>query len=148
VVMLTCVEDVQRTVAAVRAGSVVWVSKDAPSSQLVEAVRVAVRGEGFMEPGLLADVLQELAAARGREEVGAEMLGHLTGRELEVLQCLVDGLDRAAIAQKMYLTTNTVRTHVQHTLGKLAAHSSLEAVAIARRCGLQPRTDGEHLRVT
>lgn len=148
VVMVSCVQDVARTVAAVRTGSVVWVAKDAPSEELVAALRGASRGEGYLPPALLPEVLRELVESRQRVEAGNELLGRLTARELEVMQCLVDGLDRAAIAAKLYLTTNTVRTHVQNALAKLGAHSSLEAVALARQCGLQPQADRAGQRMT
>jgi DNA-binding NarL/FixJ family response regulator len=136
VVVVSCVDDVQRAVAAVATGSVCWVAKDAPSEELVAAVRAAVRGDGHMEPRLLGGVLRALVQRRRAEDAAASMLGRLTARELDVLELMAQGRDRSAIAAELFLTTNTVRTHVQNILGKLGAHTSLEAVAIARRCGL------------
>jgi DNA-binding NarL/FixJ family response regulator len=136
VVVVSCVDDVQRAVAAVSTGSVCWVAKDAPSEELVAAVRAAVRGDGHMEPRLLGGVLRALVQRRRAEDAAASVLGRLTARELDVLELMAQGRDRSAIAAELFLTTNTVRTHVQNILGKLGAHTSLEAVAIARRCGL------------
>ena len=69
-----------------------------------------------------------------RERVAAEeTLSKLTAREIEVLACMADGLGRAEIAERLYLSPNTVRTHMQSILGKLGVHSSLAAVALGRR---------------
>jgi DNA-binding NarL/FixJ family response regulator len=63
----------------------------------------------------------------------------LTSRELEVLHLMASGLTNRDIATQLYLSVNTIRGHVQHTLDKLGAHSKLEAVAIAARQGLVHR---------
>jgi len=136
VVVVSCVEDVQRAVEAVSAGSVCWVAKDEPSERLVAAVRAVVRGEGRMDPRLLGGVLRALVQRREAEDASASVLGRLTARETEVLELMAEGRDRSAIAVVLGLTTNTVRTHVQNILTKLDAHTSLEAVAVARHCGL------------
>ena len=60
----------------------------------------------------------------------------LTGRELEVLGCLVEGMSRTEIGLLLHVSPNTVRTHVQSILHKLKVHSALAAVAIARRAGV------------
>ena len=59
-------------------------------------------------------------------------------RERVVLQCAVDGLSKPEIARRLFLSPNTVRTHTQNLLGKLPAHSMLEAVSLARRYGMRP----------
>jgi DNA-binding CsgD family transcriptional regulator len=76
-----------------------------------------------------------------RRDAGAKrtVLNRLTPREQDVLQCLVDGLNRQEIAQHLFLSPNTVRTHVQHLLRKLGVHSSLTAAAIARELGMERR---------
>ena len=136
VVVVSCVDDVQRTVDAVKAGSVSWVSKDAPVAELIDAVRGACRGEGHLAPQLLAAVLHQLVADRKERDNSTKLLDRLTARERDVLDLMVQGRDRGAIAAELFITANTVRTHVQNLLTKLGAHSSLEAVAIARGLGL------------
>ncbi len=59
-------------------------------------------------------------------------------REREVLRCMVAGLGRKAVAERLYLSPHTVRTHMQNVLGKLGVHSTLQAVALARRAGVGP----------
>lgn len=142
VVVVSCVDDVGRAVAAFRAGCLCWVAKDARSEELVTTVRGAVRGESRVGPTLLAGVLAALTASREQEDAAAELLGRLTARELQVLERMVAGHDRAWIAADLFVTTNTVRTHVQNVLAKLGAHSSLEAVAIARHSGMSAGSHG------
>jgi DNA-binding NarL/FixJ family response regulator len=62
---------------------------------------------------------------------GAALVDALTPREREVLNAMADGLTRREIADRLFLSVNTVRTHVQHVLAKLDAHTALEAVAVA-----------------
>jgi PAS domain S-box-containing protein len=90
--------------------------------------------------------LSEAAALRrpavevpGGPEPGAEPVDlRLTDRELEVLQLLGEGVSTRAISERLFISLNTSRNHVQRVIGKLGAHSRLEAVAIARRSGLLP----------
>jgi len=58
--------------------------------------------------------------------------------ESDVLLCLVEGLDRRATAERLHLSVNTVRTHIQNIFEKLGAHSTLEAVALAVSAGARP----------
>lgn len=85
-------------------------------------------------PGPVIHVCRDLARAvsPGREALP----GELTTRELEVLRALCCGASTAAIARQMGISTTTVRNHMQRVLGKLAAHSRAEAVAVAYRHGL------------
>jgi DNA-binding CsgD family transcriptional regulator len=65
-------------------------------------------------------------------------ISSLTARETEVLRCVMAGLSRTAIADRLFLSPHTVRTHLQNVLAKLTVHSTLAAVATARRAGLPP----------
>jgi DNA-binding NarL/FixJ family response regulator len=62
---------------------------------------------------------------------------NLTPRELEVLRCLVSGMTRAEVAQHLFVSTNTVRTHVQSLLRRADQHSALALVAFARSLGVK-----------
>ena len=136
IVVLTCHEDAQTACAAIRAGASGFVPKAATVESLVEAIRSVHRGESWVPAQLLTEVLrrlQEPARAMSEEE---KTLSLLSSREQEVLVLLASGYDRAYIAKHLYLSPNTVRTHVQNILAKLGVHSSLEAVGIANRAGL------------
>ncbi|WP_412544442.1 response regulator transcription factor [Longispora sp. K20-0274] len=133
VIMLTAVEDPDQTVAAVRRGAAAWLPKSVHADDLVRVLRGVVRGEAWMPPKLLAEVLQRLTQPADPER---DPLSVLTDREREVLQCMVDGLSRAEIAARLYVSMNTARTHTQNILVKLHCHSVLEAVSLARRHGM------------
>ncbi len=136
--LLLCIseaDDVATVVAALRSGARGWLPKSASVEMLLSAIRAVLRGETWLPPAMLTEVLGLLLAEPGGTK--AEPIDTLTHRELDVLWCMIDGLDQAAIARRLFLSVNTVRTHRRRTLTKLGVHSSLEAVELARRAGLQ-----------
>lgn len=133
VVIVSFLADPVRVGEAVRAGAAGWVTKDAPTEELLGAIRGVAVGESWIPPRLLTGVLHELLTTRRIVDEDEERLGRLTPRERSVLDMMADGLDRSSIAERMFLSTNTVRTHVQNIFAKLHVRSSLEAVALALR---------------
>ncbi|WP_370144544.1 LuxR C-terminal-related transcriptional regulator [Streptacidiphilus sp. EB129] len=128
--------------AAVRAGVRGWVPKNSSLRHLVMVIGGVLREETWIPPPLLTRVLDELLTLRETQEQGAELLSGLTSREREVLSLLCLGLSRPEIGRRLFLSTNTVRTHVQNLMIKLDVHSSVAAVALANRVGLaQPLDD-------
>ena len=87
--------------------------------------------QGTDAPALLGEVIPILLAHA--LDPAPDPLAVLTAREREVLGCMVEGLNRSEIAASLNMSGNTVRTHTQNLIGKLGAHSSLEAVTIALR---------------
>ena len=139
--LLLCVseaDDPAAVVAALRSGARNWVPKSASVEMFLTAVRAILQGETWLPPAMLTEVLGLLLAEPAGTTV--EPIDTLTHRELDVLWCMIDGLDQAAIARRLFLSVNTVRTHRRRTLTKLGVHSSLEAVELARRAGLQRGT--------
>ncbi|HZG03924.1 MAG TPA: response regulator transcription factor [Streptomyces sp.] len=143
VVLAEC-DDPRRAAAALQAGASGWVAKDCSLSRLLQVVRGVLRGETHVPPALLTGVLRELTAARRHRTESERLVESLTPREHEVLRCMVAGLGRKAVAERLYLSPHTVRTHMQNVLGKLGVHSTLAAVALARRAGVGP-VDLEHV---
>ncbi|MCW2938429.1 MAG: two component transcriptional regulator, LuxR family [Actinomycetia bacterium] len=138
VLLLTAMNDVDTIVSALRRGAVGWLSKTESADLVARVVRSAAGRGGWLPPELLGDVLRSLMSGAA-EPVGADrLLADLTGREREVLQCMVDGLSRADIAAHLGLSANTVRTHTQNLLAKLGMHSALEAITLAMRSGMRP----------
>lgn len=135
VIILTGVRDVDAVVDAVRRRADAWLPKTTTVEELARVIRGVARGESWIPPDLLGEVLRRLAAP---ENHGKDTFGVLTDREREVLQCLVDGMSRQEIASRLYVSTNTVRTHTQNVLSKIGRHSVLEAVSFALRSGLRP----------
>ncbi|MGC0316060.1 DNA-binding NarL/FixJ family response regulator [Kitasatospora acidiphila] len=119
--------------AAIRAGVRGWVSKDSSMQQLLTVIRGVRRGETWIPPALLTRVMSELMTLRDTLEEESGRLASLTAREREVLGCLSAGMSRAEIGRRLFLSTNTVRTHVQNLMIKLDVHSSVAAVALAHR---------------
>jgi DNA-binding NarL/FixJ family response regulator len=133
-VAVTSVDNPRVAVQAVRLGVRAWVPLNLGIDFLLSAVRAAPRGHSWFPPDLLGQLLP-LLAHQGAANHYDEMLAELTDRERQILECMIDGLDRRSIAARLNLSANTVRTHVQRVLAKLQVHSSLEAVALALTAG-------------
>ncbi|MGW5849977.1 LuxR C-terminal-related transcriptional regulator [Streptomyces sp. NPDC055254] len=131
-------DDPRRAAVALQAGASGWVAKDCSLSRLLAVVRGVLREETHLPPALLTGVLRELTAARKHRTDSERLVESLTPREHEVLRCMVAGLGRKDVAARLFLSPHTVRTHMQNVLGKLGVHSTLAAVALARRAGVRP----------
>ncbi|HEY9374715.1 response regulator transcription factor [Streptomyces sp.] len=131
-------DDPRRAALALQAGASGWVAKDCSLQRLLAVIRGVLRDETHLAPALLTGVLRELTAARKHRTESEQLVESLTPREREVLRCMVAGLGRKAVAERLFLSPHTVRTHMQNVLGKLGVHSTLAAVALARRAGVGP----------
>jgi DNA-binding NarL/FixJ family response regulator len=130
VIVLSAATGVEVISRAVEAGAAGFLPKTTPLQEVIEAIVRANSGAALFSPSMLREVTTHLRDQHRRP--GAD----LTPRELEVLQLLADAATTDGIAQHLVLSTHTVRNHVRNILGKLGAHSKLEAVAIAVREGL------------
>ncbi|MDT0323286.1 response regulator transcription factor [Streptomyces millisiae] len=137
-VMLAAYDDPKLAAQALAAGASGWVAKDSSLARLLQVVRGVLRDETHVSPALLTGVLRELSSDRRHRTEHQRLVESLTPRELEVLRCMLAGLGRKAVAERLYLSPHTVRTHMQNVLGKLGVHSTLAAVALARRAGVTP----------
>lgn len=131
-------DDPRRAATALQAGASGWVAKDCSLQRLLTVIRGVLRDETHLPAALLTGVLRELTAARKHRTESEQLVESLTPREREVLRCMVAGLGRKAVAERLFLSPHTVRTHMQNVLGKLGVHSTLAAVALARRAGVGP----------
>ena len=123
-------------IAALRAGASGFLLKDAPTEEVVGAVRAVAAGDAVLSPGvtrrLLDQVGRRLPAAVAREP---ELAG-LTEREHEVLRMLAAGLSNGEIAQALVVSEATVKSHVSSLLGKLGLRDRVQAVIYAYETGL------------
>lgn len=110
--------------AAVRAGARGFVLKSSPAPMLIEALRAVAAGGTFVDPQLAGMLATDGELAR---------LSSLSPRELEVLELLADGLNGQMIADRLYLSPETVRTHVRNATAKLGAKTRVQAVAMVVR---------------
>ncbi len=108
---------------ALRAGVKGYVRKDSPPEDLVRAVGAARAGEFYVDPALSSTILLEDGDRT------------LTERQREILQLLADGMQTDALARRLGLSTETVRTHTKRILAKLGAQTRTQAVAIGMRAG-------------
>jgi DNA-binding NarL/FixJ family response regulator len=109
---------------ALKAGVKGYVRKDSPSEDLIRAIEAARAGEFYVDPGLSSTIVVD------------ESDRTLSARQREILQMLADGMQTEAVAEKLGLSTETVRTHTKRILAKLEASTRTQAVAIGIRHGL------------
>jgi DNA-binding NarL/FixJ family response regulator len=109
---------------ALKAGVKGYVRKDSPSEDLVRAIEAARGGEFYVDPGLSSTIVLD------------EGDRTLSARQREILQMLADGMQTDAVAERLGLSTETVRTHTKRILAKLEASTRTQAVAIGIRHGL------------
>lgn len=148
IVVVTTAENPRQALQAIWSGATAWASKTNCAQDLLDVVRIAANGNSSFPPQLLGGVLRELVGPGGPLPVRTGALAALTPREHDVLLCLVEGLDRKACAERLHLSVNTVRTHVQSMFAKLDVHNTLEAVAAALDAGIRPpsTTNGHERR--
>lgn len=151
VLILTLNDNEEIVLAAFAAGADSYCMKDVSLDQLVEALRVTNEGNSWIDPAIARVVLSQarqsqpetndskttvtINAASAEYEQILETYP-LTERELEVLELIVAGCSNAAIAEKLYITVGTVKTHVRNILNKLCADDRTQAAVRALRSGL------------
>jgi len=142
VVMLTALNDDETILESIQAGADGYLTKERVVEDVVSAVRAAHAGETLLPRSVIMRIAQRVASARDRSAEW-EPVEMLTRRELEVLRALTEGLSTPEICEQLFISPNTLRTHVQNIMGKLRVHSKLEAVAFALRHRLvePPRAD-------
>ncbi len=126
-----------QVLTALEAGARGWVLKTARADQLVQRVADAHAGRTFLPDEAIGAVLDQLLVESGRRRQTPSFLDHLTARESQVLRCLVEGLGREEIAQRLFISPHTVRTHIQNLLRASGLHSTLALVSAARDIGLR-----------
>lgn len=133
VVVLTTYADDESAVAALAAGAVGYLTKDAGRDDIARAIAAAVAGQAVLD----ADIQRLLvAAASSRPVRPATLPDGLTDREAEVLALIADGLGNADIAARLYVSEATVKTHVNRIFAKTQSRDRAQAAAYAHRHGL------------
>ncbi len=155
VLILTLRDNKEAVLAAFAAGADSYCMKDIKFDNLPEAVRVTYNGNAWIDPAIARIVLQQAQQNPLKMEMTAETKPPmqnsetttsadedlidpytLTERELEVLQLIVEGCSNAVIAERLYITVGTVKTHVRNILNKLCADDRTQAAVRALRSGL------------
>jgi DNA-binding NarL/FixJ family response regulator len=137
VLILTTFDLDEYVFEALRAGASGFLLKDVQPAQLVDAVRVVARGEALLAPTVTRRLLDRFARSLpGAPEPPAPELAELTDREREVLALLAEGLSNAELAERLFLSETTVKTHVSSILRKLGLRDRVQAVVLAYQTGL------------
>jgi DNA-binding NarL/FixJ family response regulator len=138
VLVLTTFDLDEVVFAAIRAGASGFLTKDASADELAAAIRAVHAGDATLAPRATASLVDFVA--RAPEPVDAEtLLEPFTGRERDVLALLVTGASNDEIAERLFLTGNTVKTHVKAILAKLDLPDRVHVVIWAYERGLVPR---------
>lgn len=129
IVVLTAHTDDARVVAALRAGAAGYVRKDATPEVFLRAIRGVAEGRTVLDPSVSGTIVEDLAR---NSPPGAE----LTPREVEVLRLVASGLTNRQIAERLYISDETVKSHVGNLLSKLGLSHRTQAVVHALRRGI------------
>jgi DNA-binding NarL/FixJ family response regulator len=126
--------------AVAAAGATGYLAREAPAEELVQAVRTSAEGRALLSPEVATQLMGELASLARRRggdvPAGGAGATRLSGRELEVLRLVAEGLSNRAIAERLFISENTVKNHVRSVHEKLQVHSRMAAVVRAARDGL------------
>ncbi len=124
---------------ALCAGASGFLLKDTEPAELVHAVEVVAAGDALIAPKITRRLIAEFARYNGPDRVDTESLAQLTERESEVLAQVARGLSNAEIAEQLFVSQATVKTHVSRLLMKLAARDRAQLVVIAYEAGVVQR---------
>jgi len=134
VLVLTTFDLDEYVYASIRAGASGFLLKDVKPAELVDAIRVVAAGNTLFGPAAAKHLIERFAEPRAAAADAA--LDQLTDREREILRLLAQGLSNAEIAQQLYLSETTVKSHVSAVLRKLGVRDRLQAVIAAYESGL------------
>jgi DNA-binding NarL/FixJ family response regulator len=132
VVMLTMLDQEGSVYEAVKAGATGYMLKSTTTDDLVQAIRAVFDGKALLHPDATAQLLREFVNLSGNK---AKDYG-LSNREMEVLQLLCEGKTNKELARSLWISEQTVKTHLAHIFGKLGTSDRTETVARALRNGL------------
>jgi DNA-binding NarL/FixJ family response regulator len=121
---------------ALRDGASGFLLKDVRPAQLIEAVRGVMGGDALLSPSVTRRLIEKFMQPSRLSQATVDLLGRLTPRETEVLKLVARGLKNSEIAQKLFLSESTVKTHVARLLSKLELRDRAQAVVLAYEAGL------------
>jgi DNA-binding NarL/FixJ family response regulator len=134
VLILTTFDLDEYVYEALAAGASGFVLKDDPPEQLIAAVRTVAAGDALLSPSITKRVINQFA--RIPRPAPPKEFDELTTREQEVFRLIANGLSNTEIAQELYISDTTVKTHITHILQKLNLRDRVQAVVLAYQTGL------------
>jgi DNA-binding NarL/FixJ family response regulator len=136
VLMLTTFDLDEYAFAALKAGASGFLLKDVPPEELLFAIRAVYSGDSVVAPSTTRRLIDQFAALLPGGQAAPDELADLTDREREVLTLVAQGLSNAEIAQRLFVSEATVKTHVGRVLAKLGLRDRVQAVVYAYEHGL------------
>jgi DNA-binding NarL/FixJ family response regulator len=136
IIILTTYDLDEYVFAALRAGASGFLLKDVPPTELVDGVRVVARGDAMLSGRVTRRLLDRFVASLPNPDQAPPDIGELTEREVEVLRLVAAALSNAEIADRLYLSEATVKTHVSSLLRKLGLRDRVQAAVYAYETGL------------
>ena len=136
VVVLTTFETDAYVIEAVRAGASGFLSKSIEPADLLDAIRTVAGGDALLSPKATQALLAEFATAGTAPAIPAERLADLTAREREMMTLAAHGLSNDQIAERLFLSPLTVKTHINRAMMKLAVRDRAQLVVLAYQSGL------------
>jgi DNA-binding NarL/FixJ family response regulator len=136
VLILTTFDLDEYVFEALRAGASGFVLKSRPLEELLTAIRTVAAGEALLAPSVTRRLIAHFAAGAQAPRPGPRGLEELTEREREVLALVARGLSNAELAELLYVSLPTVKTHVSRILTKLGARDRTQLVVLAYESGL------------
>ncbi|HEX4688656.1 MAG TPA: response regulator transcription factor [Nocardioides sp.] len=137
VIALTTFDVDQHVVDMLRAGAVGFLLKDVTSDSLLDAVRRAAAGDPVVAPAVMARMMDHFSARPPAALRLPPGYGDLSEREREILALIGAGRSNTEIAQDLFISMATVKTHVRHIFAKLDLRDRAQAVVVARDVGLE-----------
>jgi DNA-binding NarL/FixJ family response regulator len=135
VIILTTFDLDEYVFEALRAGAAGFLVKDTNAAELLRAIQVVAGGDALMSPGVTRRLISEFAA-RTRAARPVPGIDALTQREREVVVLAADGLSNEEIADKLYMSQSTAKTHAARAMAKLGARDRAQLVVLAYQSGL------------
>ncbi len=136
ILMLTTFDLDQYVYRAMRAGASGFLLKDASRDQLATAVRTVAAGEALLAPSITRRLVEDFCHRPAPDGAAAETARQLTGRELDVVKLVAQGLSNAEIAARLYLSDATVKSHIARILAKLGLRDRVQVVVLAYETGI------------
>jgi DNA-binding NarL/FixJ family response regulator len=136
VIILTTFDLDEYVFEALRAGASGFLLKRAPADDLVSGIRVVAAGDALLAPSVTRRLINHFASRPPPSSEDLAPLRELTEREREVFELIAQGLSNSEIADRLFLTEGTVKTHVKHIFEKLEVRDRTQAVILAYEVGV------------
>ncbi|WP_154794432.1 response regulator transcription factor [Occultella kanbiaonis] len=136
VIVLTTFERDEYVFEALHVGASGFLLKDTPPAQLLDAIRTVVDGGALLAPSVTRTLIAEFISAGRRPLTPHPQLDQLTAREVEIVTLVAEGLNNHEIADRLFLSPATARTHVSRAMIKLGARDRAQLVVFAFQSGL------------